>query len=85
MQSRASKKFWTAYSALPAPIQRRALKQYRLWLADPQHPSVEFKKINRYWSARVTDNYRALGVMTSGTVIWFWIGAHDEYDRLLKN
>jgi len=26
MQSRASKKFWTAYSALPAPMQRRALK-----------------------------------------------------------
>ena len=85
MKSRATRKFWRAYSALPVPIQNRALKQYRLWLADPHHPSVDFKKVDRYWSARVTDNYRAIGVMSGGTVIWFWIGTHDEYDRLLKN
>jgi hypothetical protein len=85
MKSRASKKFWASYSALPASIQRRAVKQYRLWLADPHHPSVDFKKINRYWSARVTDNYRAIGVTSGETVIWFWIGAHDEYERILKD
>ena len=26
----------------------------------------------------------ALGVLYEGDIIWFWIGPHDEYDRLLK-
>jgi len=46
---------------------------------------VNFKKIGRYWSARVTNDYRALGVMTGDTVIWFWIGSHADYDRIIKN
>jgi len=84
MKSRATNRFWTAYSALPAKLQRRALKQYHLWLNDPRHPSVNFKNVGRYWSARVTNDYRAIGVLKGDTVIWFWIGSHDEYDRLLK-
>ena len=84
MKSRATNKFWDAYSALPQDLQRLALKQYRLWLSDQRHPSVNFKKVGRYWSARVTNDYRALGVMAGDTVIWFWIGAHAEYERIIK-
>ncbi len=84
MKSQATHKFWDAYSALPENLQRLALKQYRLWLSDPRHPSVNFKKVGSYWSARVTDDYRALGVMTGDTVIWFWIGTHAEYERIIK-
>lgn len=84
MKSRATSKFWNAYSALPANLQRLALKQYRLWLSDVRHPSVNFKKVGRYWSARITDDHRALGVMTGDTVIWFWIGSHAEYERIIK-
>ena len=84
MKSQATSKFWDAYSALPENLQRLALKQYRLWLSDPRHPSVNFKKVGRYWSARVTDDYRALGVMTGDTVIWFWIGGHADYERIIK-
>jgi hypothetical protein len=29
--------------------------------------------------------YRALGTMTaSDEVVWFWIGPHDEYEKILK-
>ena len=84
MKSRATSKFWNAYSALPPGIQHRAIKQYQLWLANPSHPSVHFKKIGRYWSARVTDDYRALGVMTGDTVIWFWVVTHAEYERMIS-
>jgi hypothetical protein len=28
--------------------------------------------------------YRALGLLKGDTVTWFWIGTHDEYERLLK-
>jgi hypothetical protein len=35
------------------------------------------------WSARITRNHRVLGVLEASTVIWFWIGSHDDYLRLI--
>jgi hypothetical protein len=84
MRSRAVRSFWEGYQALPLDIQRIALKQYRLWLENPRHPSVRFKKVGRYWSARVSDDYRAVGILDGDTVVWFFIGTHSEYGRLLK-
>jgi hypothetical protein len=33
--------------------------------------------------AGVSDDYRALGIESGGTVAWFWIGPHKEYERLI--
>jgi Txe/YoeB family toxin of Txe-Axe toxin-antitoxin module len=84
MRSRAVASFWNGYNRLPSRIQELADKQYRLWLNDPGHPSVRFKKVGSYWSARITDDYRAVGIMDEDAVIWFFIGRHDEYTQLLK-
>ncbi len=84
MTSRATSRFWRCYHRLPDDVRKLAVKQYRFWLQHPQHPSVQFKKVAAYWSARVTDDYRALGIMEADTVIWFWIGTHDEYDQFLR-
>jgi hypothetical protein len=87
MKSRAVSSFWRGYNLLPEEIQKSALKQYRLWLENPRQPSLHFKKIGLYWSARVTEDYRALGiiaVMEQDTILWFFIGTHIEYNRLLK-
>lgn len=84
MKSRAASSFWKNYENLPQEIQKTAVKQYRLWLEDSRHSSVQFKKVQTYWSARVTDHYRALGIMDGHTVIWFWIGPHGEYDKLIR-
>jgi hypothetical protein len=84
MNSHATARFWRCYGDLPAAIQGIAVKQYRLWRQDPHHPSLQFKKVaGAYWSARVTDDYRAVGIMEGDTVIWFWVGTHAAYDRLL--
>jgi hypothetical protein len=83
MRSRASSRFWRHYSRLPPEIQRLADKNYRLWLANHWHPSLHFKKVNDYWVARVGEDYRAVGIEAEGTVSWFWIGPHDEYERLI--
>jgi len=32
----------------------------------------------------VTEDYRVLGLLEGDTVIWYWIGRHEEYERLLK-
>lgn len=84
MRSRAVRSFWDRYHALPADVQRIAVKQYRLWLHDPRHPSVRFKKVGGYWSARVSDDYRSVGILDGKAVVWFFIGTHSEYGRLLK-
>jgi len=68
---------------LPAEIQRLADRNYQLWLHDSTHPSLHFKKVGRFWSARVGLHYRALGVEADDTLVWFWIGSHSEYDRLI--
>jgi hypothetical protein len=84
MQIKASSKFWKAYHNLPIAVQKIALKQYKLWLINPSHPSLQFKKVQTFWSCRVTDSYRALAVMDGDTAVWFWIGSHPEYELLIR-
>jgi len=79
----ATPRFWQAYEKLPPEIQRLADKNYELWRQDATHPSLHFKKVGRFWSARVGLQHRALGVEADDTLVWFWIGRHDEYDRLI--
>ena len=50
---------------------------------NPAHPSLRFKKVGKLWSARVGRDHRALAVEDGDDFIWVWIGAHDQYDRLL--
>jgi hypothetical protein len=38
---------------------------------------------NNLHSARVGLGYRALGQMDGEVMIWFWIGSHADYDKLL--
>ena len=76
--------FWEAYDALPSAIQRLADKNYELLKANPRHPSLHFKRVKRYWSVRVNQEYRAMGVPDGEDVVWFWIGPHDEYDEIIK-
>lgn len=57
---------------------------YRLWRKNPGHPSLHFKKTGKIWSVRVDDQYRALGDLRGDTLYWFWIGSHDDYERLIK-
>jgi len=79
--------FWEAYAALDKEVKRRAAKAFRLWTQNPFHPSLRFKCINReenIWSVRITLGYRALGILEGDTVVWFWIGSHDEYERFFS-
>ena len=83
MKHAASPRFWRCYDALPAGARALADKNFRLLRADPRHPSLHFKRIDGVWSARVGDHYRALGTDHDGAILWFWIGSHADYDRLI--
>ena len=84
MKALAHARFWSHYRSLPEEVRRRADKQFALWLQNKQHPSLHFKKVGeRLWSARVDHGFRALARERDGTFTWFWIGSHDDYERLI--
>ncbi|HUO09847.1 MAG TPA: hypothetical protein VM008_16205 [Phycisphaerae bacterium] len=85
MKSRARRQFWNLFRSLPVSVQKAAKQKYQLWRNDPAHPSLHFKELRpSLWSIRITDNYRALALRDGESIVWFWIGKHGEYDRLIQ-
>jgi hypothetical protein len=70
---------------LSADVRRLSIARYRLWAQDPFSYSFHFKEIRPpLWSVRINQNYRAVARRYDDLLVWFWIGPHDEYDRLIK-
>ncbi|MEM9272761.1 MAG: hypothetical protein AAGA80_07330 [Cyanobacteria bacterium P01_F01_bin.143] len=89
MKSELTSEFIKCFAQLPERVKKTARKNYKLWKQNPSHPSLEFKKLKAnqpIYSVRAGIGWRAVGVMKdSNTVVWFWIGSHSNYDKLLKN
>lgn len=86
MKSFTSRRFREMYADLPDEIQLRADRAYQLFRQNPSHPGLNFKKVDEernIYSARIGLGYRALGQIDGSDIIWFWIGPHAEYDKLL--
>jgi hypothetical protein len=58
-------------------------QNFELLKADPHHPLLHFKKIGQLWSVRAGTHYRDLGLNSDDIVVWFWIGSHADYDKLV--
>ena len=87
MISRTTEAFRRALDALPPEIRLRAREGYLLFRSNPSHPSLRFKRVHAsrpIYSVRITLAYRALGLVQDDTIIWFWVGSHDEYERLIR-
>ena len=84
MKHVATAQFWERYEELAPEVRRLADKNFALLKENPRHPSLHFKKVGQVWSARVGLRYRALAAETAEAYVWFWIGDHGEYDRLLS-
>ncbi len=80
---RTTPQFWDRFNKLPDQVQNLARKNFQLLKQNPKHPSLYFKKVGQFWSARVGLSYRALAVEDDDDFIWVWIGNHDDYDRLI--
>ncbi len=83
MKHFASPRFWECYDRLPPAVRELSDKSFQLLKTDPRHPSLHFKKVGKYRSARVGRYYRALAVEVPEGLLWFWIGTHSEYDKLV--
>jgi len=63
IESRTTRSFRTALAALPEEVQAQARQAYRLFRADPAHPSLRFKKIEQ------TENVYSVA-SDSATALW---------------
>ena len=87
MNSRTTKRFGQMLAKLPSNIRQQAKGAYSLFRENPHHPSLRFKKVHDaepIYAVRININYRAVGVVDSGEIVWFWIGPHTEYEKLLN-
>jgi mRNA-degrading endonuclease RelE of RelBE toxin-antitoxin system len=87
VKSRTTAEFRKSFAALPKQVQEQTREAYRQFKENPSYPSLRFKKVHPelpIYSARISNNYRAVGQLDRDTAIWFWVGSHAEYDRLLS-
>jgi len=87
MNSHITNKFREAFAELPADVQNQARQAYRLFIENPHHPSLRFKAIHPsrpIYSVRIALNYRAVGIRKDDDIIWYWVGSHADYDKLIR-
>ena len=81
---RTTERFWQCYGSLPSEIRTLADQNFKLLKKNPRHPSLQFKKVGELWSARVGHAHRALAIEDGEDFIWVWVGAHDDYEKVIK-
>jgi len=87
MKSVTTSQFRKHYHSLPEDVQRRADRAYNLWQINPQARGLYFKCVGTQqpvYSVRIGRGHRALGILEGEAILWFWIGPHDEYVRMLR-
>jgi len=87
VNSKTSDEFWKHYANLPVEIKKQARQAFHRFVNNPYHPGLHFKRIHStrpIFSVRISRNYRAVGITHDNEIVWFWIGSHNEYDKLIK-
>jgi hypothetical protein len=85
--SRTTEKFRALFVPLPNTIKVQAKEAYQQFKRDPYHPSLQFKRVHSskpVYSVRINLDYRAVGIIQDNEIVWFWIGSHNVYEKLLK-
>lgn len=82
---RKPKRFVDSYETLPDNIKKKAKKAYELLLSNPQHPSLNLKKlkgVENIWYGRIDKNYRFTFRKEGDFLIMRSIGLHNH---VIKN
>lgn len=70
---------------LPEFVQKEARHNFALLLENARYPDLQFKKVGKFWSVRIGQDYRALAVPIVSGYRWVWIGEHDDYVRIINS
>lgn len=72
MISHTTERFRQLLTHLPKETQRQAREAYTQFKREP------------FYAVRISRDYRALGILRDSEIIWFWIGSHSDYDKIMK-
>lgn len=72
------------YDKLPTRTRELADRCFALMKDNSRHPSLHFKQVGSYWTARIGLRYRAIAIQEGEVIVWFWIGSHAEYDEMIR-
>tara|TARA_B100000676_G_scaffold2946_1_gene2734 strand:- start:31086 stop:31466 length:381 start_codon:yes stop_codon:yes gene_type:complete len=76
------KDFWMLYENLSEDTKKLADENFSLLKEDPKNPSLHLVKVGRYWSMRIGEKNRALGVEVGDEgLLWCWIGCYADYEK----
>ena len=87
MKSGTTEQFRRALANLPVPVRNQARQAYQQFQRNPGHRSLRFKPVHTVlpiYSVRIGKGYRALGQKDETGIVWFWVGSHADYDKLLS-
>ncbi|GEM_PF-170044 len=94
MKSYLTEDFIVCFRRLLQDVQEKARKNYKLWQKNPNHRSLQFKRVHAHepmYSVRIGIGWRrALGLVENGDIYWFWSGKRryllvlDRFSRRLR-
>lgn len=88
MISHINDDFRECFARLPEEIKKKTKIAFQQFSEDPYYPSLHFKQVHQtkpVFSVRVTDYYRVVGLREGDAMLWYWVGPHSEYERIIKN
>ena len=87
MISHLTESFIKLFDKIPESIKHQARSAYKQWKEDPFRSNLQFKKVHQskpIYSVRVNIGWRALGYKEGDDIVWFWIGSHESYNKILS-
>ncbi len=87
MTSHTTTSFWKLYRALPKTVQRQAKSAFRKFQQEPFQSGLQFKQVHEtlpVYSARINRDFRCVGIRHTEKIVWYWIGSHSDYEKLLS-
>ena len=79
-----TERFKKQYKKLPQPIKKTTQKQLGLLLSNPDHPSLNIKKMQdprNIWEGRITKSYRFTFQIEDDAYLLRNIGTHDILNK----
>jgi len=76
--------FWKCYEKLPLEVKDLADRKFSMFRCRPFHPSLGFSKKGVVWTVDIGLHYRAIAWREQDTLVWFWIGSHEDYNILMN-
>lgn len=77
-------KFKKLFDRLPHDAKAKVTSNYKQWRADPS--SVDFRPLKGkpdIWRVSIGLYWRALGRDEGDSIVWYWVGSHNDYDKLV--